>query len=372
MVFLALVANPGAVGSSRWVPADGLRMARVASGLADPLFVTAPSGDSRLFVVEQSGRIRVLRGGRLLPKSFLDLTSSVRSGGERGLLGLAFHPRYASNGLFFVNFTDRDGNTRIERFQANGDSDVADAQSGALVLRIEQPYANHNGGMIAFGPDSMLWIGMGDGGSGGDPHGNGQNPRALLGKLLRIDVDRRQPYAIPSGNPWADGRVGRPEIWATGLRNPWRFSFDRGSRHLYVADVGQNQWEEVDVVDASTPGLNYGWNAREGLHPYGAERALAGSVVDPVIEYGHDAGCSVTGGYCYRGRLLEGLQGTYFFSDYCQGWLRSFRWANGRATETRQWSVGEIGPVTSFGEDAAGEVYVTNSKGDVLRIEPKR
>jgi hypothetical protein len=368
---LVSLALPFGLGqnASPWQPADGLRVTVVAEHLEAPLFVTTPPGDPRLFVVEQSGRIRVLRGGRVLPEPFLDLSKRIAYGGERGLLGLAFHPAYARNGLFFVNFTDEHGDTHVERFHVSANPDRADPASATLVLKVEQPYANHNGGMLAFARDGKLWIGMGDGGSGGDPHGNGQNPRALLGKLLRLDIDGGSPYAIPPDNPYASGRDGRPEIWSIGMRNPWRFSFDRGSNLVYVADVGQNKWEEVDVVDATRPGLNYGWNLREGLHPYGSPGAAAGPLVEPAVEYGHDNGCSVTGGYCYRGRALAGLQGAYFFSDYCNGWLRSFRWVNGRATDLRQWRVGGIGSVTSFGEDAAGELYLTTSQGRVLRID---
>jgi len=254
----------------------------------------------------------------------------------------------------------------------SADPNRADPASARLVLKVDQPYANHNGGMIAFAPDGKLWIGMGDGGSGGDPHGNGQNRRTLLGKMLRLDVDRATPYAVPPDNPHANGRDGRGEIWATGLRNPWRFSFDRGSNLVYIGDVGQNKWEEIDVADGTRPGLNYGWNLREGAHTFFLPRPTADRLVEPAIDYPHGEGCSVTGGYCYRGRALANLNGTYFFSDYCDGWLRSFRWAGGRTTEMREWKVGDLGPVTSFGEDAAGELYLTNSDGRVYRIEPAR
>jgi glucose/arabinose dehydrogenase len=370
---LALVMLAFPFGSphaaSMWRPATGLRAAVVADGVEAPLFVTAPPGDPRLFVVEQPGRIRVIRDGKLLPRPFLDLTARVSYGGERGLLGLAFHPAYARNGFFFVNFTDRAGDTHVERFRVGADPDRADPASATLVLKVEQPYPNHNGGMLAFAPDGRLWIGMGDGGSGGDPHGNGQNPRALLGKLLRLDVDGGTPYAIPPDNPFADGRNGRPEVWALGMRNPWRFSFDRGSNLVYVADVGQDKWEEIDVADATRPALNYGWNLREGLHAFGAPRSAPGPLLEPVLEYGHEGACSVTGGYCYRGRALANLQGTYFFSDWCGGWLRSFRWVNGRVSDPREWNLGSLGSVTSFGEDAAGELYVTVSQGRVYRLE---
>ncbi len=373
LLALALSLVPTACAApAGWSAATGLRARVVVSGLDAPLFLTAPPGDTRLFVVEQPGRIRIVKDGKLLDRPFLDLTDRVRSGGERGLLGLAFHPDYATNGLFFVDFTDREGNTRIERFRVSDDPDVADPAGAQLVLKVEQPYSNHNGGMLAFARDGRLWIGLGDGGSGGDPHGNGQNPRVLLGKLLRIDVDHGSPYAIPPDNPFADGRGGRPEIWSLGVRNPWRFSFDRGSNLVYVADVGQNKWEEVDVVDARSPGLNFGWNVREGLHAYGAPRPAPARLVEPVLDYPHSEGCSVTGGYVYRGAAMPDLRGTYFFSDWCGGWLRSFRWANGRATDRREWRLPSLGKVTSFGEDAAGELYVTTSEGRVLRLERVR
>lgn len=375
LALLALVlalAPTACAAPSDWQPATGLRARVVAEGFDAPLFVTAPAGDPRLFVVEQTGRIRIVKNGRVLERPFLDVADRIRAGGERGLLGLAFHPAYATNGLFFVNFTDRDGNTHVERFGVSADPDRADPASAQLVLKVDQPYSNHNGGCIAFAPDGRLWIGMGDGGSGGDPQGHAQDRRSLLGKLLRLDVDGAAPYAIPPDNPFADGRSGRPEIWATGVRNPWRFSFDRGSNLVYVADVGQNKWEEVDVADAKRPGLDYGWNVREGLHAFGPPRAAPARLLEPAVEYGHGEGCSVTGGYVYRGAALPQLRGTYFFSDYCRGWLRSFRWSNGRVTDRREWRVGELGNVTSFGEDAAGELYVTASDGRVYRLEAAR
>jgi len=347
------------VQPASYATATGLRAAVIASGLDAPLFVTTPPGDPRLFVVEQPGRIRVIRGGHVLARPFLDLTARVAYGGERGLLGLAFHPAYARNGWFFVDYTDVNGDTRVERYHVGTDPDVADPASGALVLQVAQPFANHNGGMLAFGPDGGLFVGMGDGGSGGDPHGNGQNDHTLLAKMLRLDVNG----ALPCANPG---------IWAKGLRNPWRFAFDRGSPLLYIADVGQNSWEEIDVVDARRSGYNFGWNLREGLHAYRSGRGPAPELTDPVLDYSHADGCSVTGGYCYRGRALAGLQGTYFFSDYCRGWLRSFRWEKGRVTELRQWSVGRLGNVTSFGEDAEGELYVTTGQGSVLELVPDR
>ncbi len=345
------------------------RLVRVASGLDGPLLVTAPAGDSRVFIVEQPGRIRVLRDDSLLPAPFLDITAKVGSGGERGLLGLAFHPDYASNGLFFVDYTDRDGDTRVERYHAEPSGDVADPASAHLILSVPQPYANHNGGLVVFGPDGKLYVGLGDGGSGGDPQRNGQNPHTLLGSILRLDVDGGDPYAIPPDNPFADGQGGRPEIWAYGLRNPWRFSFDRPSGLIYVADVGQNAWEEIDVAPADRGGLDYGWNIMEGTHCYGASTCDRSGLVLPVLEYGHDEGCSITGGHVYRGSNVPDLVGWYVYADYCSGWIRALRYADGAVQERRPLDTG-IGPVSSFGVDARGELYVTSGNGSVYRFAP--
>ncbi len=350
--------------------ATGLALEPVVSGLESPLHLVSPPGDPRLFIVEQPGRIRVVERGALLPRPFLDLTSRVRYGGERGLLSVAFHPRYGANGLFFVNYTDRRGDTRVERYRVSRDPNRADPGSARLVLRVDQPYANHNGGHILFGPDGMLYIGMGDGGSAGDPHGNGQNRGTLLGKLLRIDVDRGDSYGIPADNPFAGKPGMRPEIWAWGLRNPWRMCFDRDSGLLYIADVGQDDWEEIDVAPAREPGLDYGWNVMEGRHCYRRARCDRYGLTLPALEYGHDQGCSVTGGLVYRGRRIPAIAGCYFYSDYCRGWIRSFRYVNGVATEQKRWVPMQAGDVTSFGEDAAGELYVMAQKGQVWRIVP--
>ena len=339
--------------SDAFTPATGLALEEVAHGLDDPLYAIAPPGDPRLFVVEQGGKVRILEGGKLLPRPYLDLSAKTRSGGERGLLSIAFHPLYARNGFVFVNYTDTRGDTRIERYKVTADPNVVDPASARLVLRVEQPYSNHNGGHVLFGPDGRLYVGMGDGGSGGDPHDNGQDPRALLGKLLRIDVDAADP---------------RAEIWALGLRNPWRFAFDPPSGLLFIADVGQNRWEEIDVAPLARAGLNYGWNVREGKHDFKPAGRSSGGMVSPLVEYSHDDGCSITGGFVYRGRAMPELAGTYFFSDYCTGWIRSFRVSGGRATERRQWQGVKAGNVTSFGFDSAGELYVTNGDGKLLKL----
>lgn len=352
------------------LPADfNLTVQEVVAGLTGPLFVTAPAGDPRLFVVEQAGRIRIVRNGQLITRPFLDIAARVSSGGERGLLSVAFHPSYRTNGFFFVNFTDLAGNTRIERFSVSADADVADAGSSKLILAVAQPFPNHNGGLNLFGPDGMLYVGLGDGGSAGDPRGNGQNRATLLGKILRIDVDHGDPYAIPGDNPFVNQPGVRGEIWALGLRNPWRFAFDRTSGLLYVADVGQDRFEEVDVVTATRGGVNFGWNIMEGSSCFLSSPCSQQGVELPVLVYDHSGGaCSITGGYAYRGASLPEIAGRYFYSDYCSGFLRSFLYQSGAAIEQRSWDIGSIGSVTSFGEDAAGEMYMTSSNGRVYRI----
>jgi len=347
----------------------GITLRLVTDRVEAPVWLTSPPGDPRLFVVEQEGRIRVIKDGRLLERPFLDIARNVSSGGERGLLSVAFHPDYARNGLLFVNYTDRGGDTRIERYRVSDDPDRADPASAHLVLAIEQPYSNHNGGLVMFGPDGKLWIGMGDGGSGGDPGNRAQNPQELLGKMLRIDVDRGDPYGIPPDNPFADGRLGRAEVWAVGLRNPWRFAFYQD--RVYIADVGQNRWEEVHVEDARTPGLDYGWRHREGRHAYkaGAPGVPGARRVEPVLDYDHDDGCSITGGFVYRGQAVPSLAGHYVYADYCSGWIRSFRMNGDVVTDPRTWDVPEVSAITSFGQDARGELYVLSGHGGVYRVE---
>jgi hypothetical protein len=342
----------------------------VTSALSSPVFVTAPPADTtRLFVVEQGGQIRVLRHDSLLAVPFLDVSGHIVAGGEQGLLSLAFHPAYASNGRFFVYYTDPSGNTRVVRYQVSADPNVADSTSGDTILAAVQPFSNHNGGLLVFGPDGKLYVGLGDGGSSGDPQGNGQNRATVLGKILRLDVDLPAPF-IPADNPFVGVAGARGEIWLYGLRNPWRFSFDRATGDLYVGDVGQNTWEEVDVLTAgSAGGGNYGWNVMEGNHCYGASSCDRTGLVLPVLEYGHSDGCSVTGGYVYRGSRVSSLQGVYLYGDYCGGWVRSFRYVNGQATESREWpSLAVSGGLSSFGEDPNGDVYLTSLSGSLYRI----
>jgi glucose/arabinose dehydrogenase len=371
-----LLAGCTPVDSTRPPPpppssADTLRLEAVATGLDLPLYLTSPPGDPRLFIVEKTGRIRVVRDGTLLVTPFLDLRDSVSTGGEQGLLSMAFHPRYASNGLFYVDYTDRAGDTRVVRYAVSDTNpDVAEPASAALILAVDQPYPNHNGGLLLFGPDGKLYIGLGDGGSEGDPSGNGQRLGTLLGKILRIDVDAGTPYAIPPDNPFV-GRAGaRGEIWAYGLRNPWRFSFDIRSGQLYIADVGQNMWEEVDVAPAGQGGLNYGWNTMEGMHCFITAGCDQTGLTLPVLEYSHTDGCSITGGAVYRGTRARKAVGQYFYSDFCTGFLRSIVY-DGQAQTIRShttWEAGNIGRVQSFGEDAAGELYILSANGTVYRF----
>ncbi len=370
-LWLALACGPS-LAAQGFEPAEGLRLERVASGLESPVHLTAPAGDRRLFIVEQPGRIRIVKNGQLLAAPFLDLTDRVGYGGERGLLSLAFHPRYAANGRFYVNYTDRAGNTRVERYVVSRDPDRADSDSAKLVLTVQQPYRNHNGGHILFGPDGMLYIGMGDGGSGGDPQGHAQNRGDLLGDLLRIDVDHGDPYAIPPDNPFVREPGARPEIWAWGLRNPWRMCFDRVAGLLVIADVGQDRWEEIDAVPSGRAGVNYGWNRMEGAHCFRTPLCDRAGLALPILDYGHGEGCSITGGCVYRGRRIPAIAGRYFFSDYCQGWIRSIRIVNGEARERREWRGLHPDNVTSFGEDAEGELYVLSQEGRVWRIVPAR
>ena len=344
----------------------------VTSALSSPVFVTSPPGDTlRLFVVQQGGVVRVIRRDTLLATPFLDLTGKITSGGERGLLSIAFHPQYAANGRFYVYFTATNGDIRIVRYLVSADSNVADSLSGDTVLAVvHQPNTNHNGGQLQFGPDGKLYAGLGDGGGGGDPAGNGQNKHALLGKLLRLDVDGASGYAIPSDNPFKTDTSARPEIWAYGLRNPWRFSFDRQSGDLYIADVGQGAWEEVDAAAAPGrgAGANYGWNVMEGLHCYASSSCNQAGLVLPVVEYGHTAGaCSITGGYVYRGTRVPALSGQYLYSDYCSHFVRSYTRSNGQG---RDWTA-QLDPgasVSSFGQDARGELYIVTLGGALFRI----
>jgi uncharacterized repeat protein (TIGR01451 family) len=345
----------------------------VASGFDHPVQVThAGDGSGRLFVVEQPGWIRVIKEGTVASTPFLDITDLTSRSGERGLLGLAFHPAYETSGTFYVNYTrDSDGATVIARYSVSeSNPDMADSTSAFEILTIAQPYGNHNGGQVLFGPDGYLYVGMGDGGSGGDPQENAQDPTNLLGAMLRLDVDGGSPYVIPSDNPYVAAE-GRDEIWAIGLRNPWRFSFDRQTGDLFIGDVGQNAWEEISFQAAGAPGgVNFGWDCKEGTHPYEFDQACsAADLTDPIAEYGHDVGRSVTGGFVYRGSLYPDLQGRYFYADYVNGKVWSLykteSGPDGWSTPTLELDAGFN--ISSFGEDENGELYVCDWSGGTIR-----
>lgn len=343
----------------------------IARGLERPVGVSdAGDGSGRLFIIEQNGQIRIWQAGSLLPEPFLDLRDTVTCCGERGLLGLAFHPDYQDNGNFYINYTlEIRGNlfTRIARYQVSTETDRADPQSEHVLLEIQQPYENHNGGGLAFGPDGYLYIAVGDGGSGGDPLGNGQALDTLLGKLLRIDVDAGDPYGIPADNPFAGGG-GQAEIWAYGLRNPWRFAFDPLTGDLYIGDVGQGEWEEIDFLPAGYPGgANFGWNVYEGMHHYSGAPGPGEVLVFPAAEYGHDTGQSVTGGVVYRGAELPDWYGVYLYGDFSSGKVWGLlRLPDGSWQNSLLYTTGAL--ISSFGQDAKGEVYLVNYNGELLRL----
>lgn len=352
------------------VTAQTVRLEQIASGLPAPVAL-AHTRDTRLFVVLQAGQIVIWDGTRVLPVPFLDIRSIVSSGGERGLLGLAFHPLYPSNGFFYLNYTNTSGDTVIARYtRSASDPNRADPASARVLLTIDQPFANHNGGQLEFGPDGYLYIGMGDGGGANDPDNRAQNRADLLGKMLRIDVDRGSPYAIPPGNPFVNQAGMRGEIWAYGLRNPWRFSFDRLTGDLWIADVGQGSREEVNFQSAtSLGGENYGWRLMEGTRchiPSTTNCNASGSLVLPVIEYDHsNNACSVTGGYVYRGTRYPRLQGIYIYGDYCNGVIWGATRDESGAVSTRQLFDAPF-TISTFGEDFNGEIYVADHQGGRL------
>jgi len=367
-----VVAPPPAApsGSATLVPvpkdiADKIELVPVAKGLSRPVALVVAPGDARRrwFVVEQHvGRVRIIENGKTLPKPFLTVTG-ISDGNEQGLLGLAFHPKFATNGKLYVNYTDdKDGDTHIVEYTVSKDPDVVDPASRREVITIPQPYSNHNGGNLVFGPDGKLYTGMGDGGDAGDPHRNGQNPTALLGKILRFDVDAAKSV---------------PEQVHLGSRNPWRFSFDAKTGDLYIGDVGQNLWENVFAVAAGSGKQNFGWNVLEGNHCFGKEGCKKDGFTLPIADYSHEEGCSVTGGFVYRGKALPMLDGRYFYADYCTGLLRSLVWKNGATREHWDWKDaidrdGILAQVSSFGVDADGELYIVELTGKIYRLAPRR
>ncbi len=350
-------------------PIGAPRLQTVLTGLTTPVFVTnARDGSNRLFILEQAGRIKVLQPGSTTPSIYLDISSKVISGGERGLLGLAFHPRFSTNRRFFIDYTRQtDGATVIAEYQQSDTNANIAATTEKVLLTIPQPFENHNGGMLAFGKDGFLYIGMGDGGAANDPNNRAQNPADLLGKILRIDIDRTgvgAPYTSPNDNPFFGSPQGRDEIYAIGLRNPWRFSFDRLTGNLYVGDVGQANREEIDFV---TRGGNYGWRIREGIDCTNNDPSLCTQtdLIPPITDYDHSGGrCSVTGGYVYRGSQRALPQGGYVFGDFCSGEI--FHMQNG----IRRLLISSGLNISSFGEDESGEIYVVDISGTLARLEP--
>jgi glucose/arabinose dehydrogenase len=353
------------VASAAQFRAARVRLVPVAQ-LEQPVAMATRPGERTLYLVEQVGRVRAIRGGQLDPTPVVDISDRVTAGGEQGLLGLAFSP----DGRFlYLAYTDRDGNHQVSELTMRGQR--ADPGSERSILHFDDPFGNHNGGQLAFGPDGYLYIAFGDGGGGGDPEGNGQSLDALLGKILRIDPrpGGGRPYQVPSDNPFVGRDGARPEIWAYGLRNPWRFSFDAATGDLWIGDVGQNAYEEIDYQPAGEGGRNYGWNRREGLHPFdGGDRP--DGAVDPVIEYGREGGaCTVIGGFVYRGQRIRGLRGAYLYGDYCAGWVRAARVRDGEVLDRRDLGL-EVPSLSSFGVDAAGELYALSLSGDVYRLAP--
>jgi len=366
--------------------AVGLKLKRVATGLAFPTDIAhASDGSNRLFITEQHGTVRVIKNGKLLLAPFLDISPQVECCGEQGLLSIAFHPDFAVNGYFFVDYINRDGNTVIARYHSAPDSDKADPDSQKTILTIMQPAPIHNGGQLQFGPDGYLYIGTGDGGSfsqdgdgsGFDLRNRGQRLNTLLGKILRIDVDHGEPYAIPATNPYAHTTDARPEIWALGFKNPWRFAFDRANGDLYISDVGRDRWEEIDVQPHDSPGgENYGWHLMEGPACFYLSHDCNpdGALVLPAIQYSHRQGCAVIGGYVYRGKRIPTLTGDYLYADFCKGKI----WGATK-DENGVWSsrllLDSNYMITSFGEDDEGELYITHrdkKNGAVYRLVTAR
>jgi glucose/arabinose dehydrogenase len=352
-----------------------ITLSLVKSGFSSPVLVTgAGDGSGRLFVVEQTGRIKIIKNGTVLTTPFLDVHDSISTGGERGLLGLAFHPNFETNRKLYINRTLPNGNTAITEFRVGSNPDRVRMSSSRRILTISQPYDNHNGGGMAFGPDGYLYIGMGDGGSGGDPGNRAQSLKSLLGKMLRIDINATSgshEYRIPSSNPYV-GRSGRNEIWSRGLRNPWRWSFDRSTGSLWIGDVGQDRYEEIDtaVKTSHRPGYgrNYGWRVMEGRHCYNPPSGCnKDGKIKPLVEYSHSYGCAVTGGYVYRGAAYSMLRGGYFFGDYCSGIIWAIS-ANADYPASRTRLLDTDLSISSFGQDDKGELYVVDHGGQIFKI----
>jgi glucose/arabinose dehydrogenase len=356
---------------------QGLRLETLTGDVRQPTAITTPVGDDRLFVVERFGVILWMDANRELQDTpFLDLTDRVLAGGiEQGLLGLAFHPDYANNGRFYVYYTDQGGRRQVSEFQRSvSDPNFASPDTERVLIELEQPPdatdIRHYAGQLAFGPDGYLYIAMGD---GADSRDQGQDPNTMFGAVSRIDVDGTEPYAIPPENPFVDGG-GAPEVWAYGLRNPWRFSIDPVDGLIYIADVGHADQEEVNVLPIAEGGFNLGWSDVEGTRCFHVQDCDLANYTSPAITYTHEEGCSVTGGYVYRGAAIPELTGTYFYSDWCSQWIRSFKFAGGAVTEEQDWSeqLGQLGQVNTFGIDSAAELYLGTHEGIVARLVADR
>jgi len=342
--------------------ATAITTEQVASGFTQPTSIAAAPGDDRLYIVEQTGTIKRVTPGQTDTQLFMDISSKVTVEGEMGLLGLAFHPDYAQNGYIFVNYVDKNQNTVIARYHT--DQNMVDVASEKVILQVEQPYTNHNGGDLTFGSDGFLYIALGDGGQAGDPHDNGQNLNSLLGKILRIDINTEEAYGVPSDNPFAGQAGKRPEIWAYGLRNPWRMSFDNKTDDLYIADVGQGELEEINFQPASSKGgENYGWRCFEGTSEYNIDGCEGvNDAIAPIIEYKHDEGrCAVTGGYVYRGSMYPALEGKYFYGDFCGSQLYYAQQTNGSWQQTLALQTDFA--ISAFGEANDGELYLADYDG---------
>ncbi len=375
-VLIGLVTSACSASAER---PPALRLEELARGLKQPVYLTH-DGTPRTFIVEQAGRVRLIESGKLAKQPYLDIVKRVTSGGECGLLSIAFHPNFAENGYLYVNYTaklKKQLQTIVARFQAEPGATRVDPATEQILLTFDQPFSNHNGGQLKFGPDGMLYVGTGDGGSANDPEGNGQKPDTLLGKILRIDVDGSQSgYTVPNDNPFAGKPAYRPEIWATGLRNPWRFTFDRATGDCYTGDVGQNLYEEINLI---VKGGNYGWRIREATHAFQGG-AMQPDFIDPIAEYGRDKGQSVTSGYVYRGVQFPQLTGWFLYADYASGRFWALKQQDGKVLANEEIEVtftdktGKDRPTlnrvqtASFGEDADGEHYVCDHNGVVYRI----
>ena len=353
---------------------EGLTLTRLATGLEWPVAAATAPGDNRLFVVEKAGTIRIVDGPTVRAAPFLDVSEKVEDGwSEQGLIGLAFHPRYEDNGRVFVYYTREDWSTALVEYTVADDGDHLDPDSARVLLTLDQPHPAHNGAHLVFGPDGYLYVSMGDGGI--EHEANAQNPHDLHGTILRLDVDSIPPYAIPPDNPFVDGVGGAPEVWVYGLRNPWRITIDPPTNQMYVADVGFERFEEINVVDFSGgSGNNFGWAVVEGPDCYDAPTCDRDGFVEPILELEHRRLCALIGGPVYRGRSIPELHGHYFYADYCVGWVRSFLFADGEITSKATWSndFGEQGQITSFATDSNGEILLLLQSGEIHRIDPVR